>query len=150
MTATVDLRVPQLFLPASPQSVGTEFPYFRLGDTATPLVSTSLRGKPTLITFVNTWLPQAAAQFSILSELASQKEINVVAIVPQETASSVATYKKRAGLSFALVADPDGDLIDAFHIHAFPTHVVVDRKGIIQSMQTGLYDTQQLLDILIK
>lgn len=131
-------------------AVSSEFPYFKLGESSDALVSTSLRGKPTLIVFLNTWLPQAAAQLSVLSDLSIKKEMNIVAIIPQETASSVAMYKKRAGLSVTVLADPDGGLIDSLGLHALPSHVFVDRKGIIKYIQTGLYDKEQLLDMLIK
>jgi hypothetical protein len=147
----VDLHISERVIYTKTQSrIGLEFPYFRFENGADAVISTSFRGKPTLVTFINTWLPQAAAQLSILSELATKKELNIVVIVPQETASSVALYKKRASISFTVVADPDGDLIDTLAAHTLPTHILVDRKGIIRSIQTGLYDKEQLLDMLIK
>lgn len=130
--------------------VNQEFPYFKFASGTDFVTVNTLRGKPTIITFVNTWLPQAAAQLAVLGELAKKSEINVLVVIPQETVSSVSIYKKRAGYTFPIVADPDGDLIETLSLHVLPAHIIVNRKGIVQSVQTGLYDKQQFLDMIIQ
>ncbi|OGG31356.1 hypothetical protein A3A63_02210, partial [Candidatus Gottesmanbacteria bacterium RIFCSPLOWO2_01_FULL_46_9] len=135
---------------AIPAIVNQEFPYFSLVSDTASLTSNSLRGKPTLISILNTWLPQASAQLAVLSELATKTEINVVAIMPQETVSSITIFKKRAGYGFPVVADPDGAIIEAMGIHTLPAHVVVNRKGVVQSVQTGLFSKEDLLDMLVR
>ncbi|HUD19978.1 MAG TPA: redoxin domain-containing protein [Patescibacteria group bacterium] len=129
--------------------IGQEFPYFSLKNDSGQISSLTLRGKPTIISFIPTWLPQAASQFATLQGLALDREINVLVVVPQESVSSVSILAKRAGYTFPIVADPDGDLIESLGFHTFPTHVVVNRKGVVTSVNIGLYEKNQLFDMMV-
>ncbi len=129
--------------------VGKEVPYFSLLSEGKPVTSFDLMGKPSVITFLNTWLPTATVQLSILNELAKNTSLNVLVIIPQETVSSVAIYKARGGYTIPIVADPDGNLVDPLNLHSLPIHVIVDRKGTIQSIRSGVFNNSELFDMII-
>lgn len=130
--------------------VGTELPYFRLQADATDLVSHALRGKPSVFTFINTWSPQTALQLAELVKLSEKKELNVVGIIPQESVSAVSIFRRRGGYPIPIVADPDGTLIEPLAIASVPTHVFVNRKGVITAVKTGFLQKESLLDAIIK
>ncbi len=148
-TATVAVTTPTTSSISLPM-VGHEFPYFRFVNGTKPLTSFDLRGKPTIVTFVNTWMPDTTTQMAILNEVAKKKDINVLVIVPQETVSSVTIFKERGGYTMPIIADPDGDLVAPLNLHSFPTHVVVDRKGTITAIQSGVFNKEELFDMIIQ
>jgi len=73
-----------------------------------------------------------------------------VVIIPQESVSSVAIFRKRGGYSIPIIADPDGTLVDPLGIETVPTHIFVDRKGIIQDVRAGVFNKTELLDTIVK
>ncbi|OGG11921.1 hypothetical protein A2Z00_04330 [Candidatus Gottesmanbacteria bacterium RBG_13_45_10] len=137
-------------IPLDTSVVGSELPYFSFPFDTASVTSTGLHGKPTVITFFNTWSPEAATQLAILNDVATKKEINVLGIVPQETSASVAIFRKRGAYAMPIVADPDGSLVDALHLQSLPTHIFLNRKGIIQGVQSGVLSKEQILDGLLK
>jgi hypothetical protein len=99
---------------------------------------------------LNTWSPMTASQLSVLDALAAVSTINLLVIVPQESTASVATFMKRGAYEVRIVADPDGALISPTAYTTSPTHIFVDRKGIVTSVITGLVTKEKILDTIIK
>lgn len=132
------------------EGIGGELPYFSFPYDGSTITSTNLHGKPTDLVFFNTWDPQSASQLAILQDLAAKKEIHVVGIVPQETESSVAIYRKRGGYTLPIVADPDGALVEAVHLETVPTHVFLNRKGVVGSVIPGVLTKEQILNQFIR
>lgn len=141
--------------PLKQQSVSTdlkrvELPFFRFKYGSGYISSLDLRGKPVILSFFNTWAPASASELAMLNDIASMPEIIVVGIIPQESVASVSTFAKRGGYAVKLVADPDGELVEPLHIGSSPTHVIVNRKGIIQSVIQGLVTKEDLLHTIIE
>jgi hypothetical protein len=130
--------------------VGHEFPYFKLQNGTKSMTSFDIRGKPTIVTFVNTWMPDTTTQMAILNEVSKKKDINVLIIVPQETVSAVLIFKLRGGYTMPIIADPDGDLVEPLQLHSLPTHSIVDRKGVISAVQSGVFNKEVLFDMIIQ
>jgi len=131
-----------------PGLIGKELPSFELNGTSGSISNFSLRGKPTLLTFINTWLPQSAEQFSVLSELVEKAQFNIVVIVPHESSSKTQIYKQRGGYDLSIYADQDGELVEPLKLNSFPTHVFVDRKGFVQDLKVGVLDEASILESL--
>jgi hypothetical protein len=129
---------------------GKELPYFRLASGTKTITSLDLRGKPTIMTFLNTWLPLATSQMAILDEVVKKKELNVIVIVPQESVSSVAIYTSRGGYTVPIVADPDGELVEPLMLSSMPTHIIVNRKGVITDVASGVFNKDELFDMIIQ
>src|SRR3990170_2660903 len=87
---------------------GKEISYFSLVSEGLTYDSFYFRGKSTVFTFLNTWLPSASEQISILDELSKDTRVNVVVVVPQESESKVDIYRKLGGYEVLMLADPDG------------------------------------------
>jgi hypothetical protein len=102
------------------------------------------------MTFLNTWLPLATSQMAILDEVVKKKELNVIVIVPQESVSSVAIYTSRGGYTVPIVADPDGELVEPLMLSSMPTHIIVNRKGVITDVASGVFNKDELFDMIIQ
>lgn len=130
--------------------VGAELPYFSFPWDNLNITATSIRGKPTLLSFLTSWSPQTSGQLSVLGDLAAKKEINVVVVMPQESVSAVSIFRKRGGYKVPIIADPDGILVEPLNIQSIPTHVFLNRRGTIQSVVSGVLSKEEILDRLIQ
>lgn len=130
--------------------IGADMPYFSFPMNDTKVESTGLHGKPTVITFLNSWSPQTSQELEVLDSIAANKEINSLVIMPQETVSSVAIFRKRGAYHVPIVADPDGTLVEPLNIVTIPSHIFLDRKGSIQSVVSGVLSKQEILDHLVQ
>ncbi len=137
----VDISYPTIAL-LEHELTGKELVSFRLND----FDDFDLRGKPTVLTAINTWHPAASEQVKILNELADDSGFNVVAIVPHESASRVEVYKERGGYeNLRFVVDTDGTLVSLFGINASPMHFFVDRKGLVTGVYVGSLNREGIL-----
>lgn len=123
--------------------VGKEFPYFKFGD----IDANSLRGKPTLITLLSSWHPQAVEELTILDSL-TKENVRALAIITQESSRSVEVFAKRAGFILPIVADPDGILVAPLKLTNIPTYYFTDRKGIVRVVKTGLLGAGEIKTIM--
>lgn len=130
--------------------IGTTLPFFGSLLRRAELSVHWICEEGTLITFFNTWSPVTPSQLPVLDSIARNTGFNSVVIVPQETVQSVSMFAKRGGYTVNIVADPDGTLIDTLHIQTSPTHIIIDRKGVILSIVRGLMTDKELLDVLAR
>jgi hypothetical protein len=84
-----------------------------------------------------------------LDTLVGRQEINCLVIVPEESLGKVTTFAKRGSYKVRIVADPDGTLVAPFALYTSPTHIFINRKGMIQSVKRGLVTRAELLDTSI-
>jgi peroxiredoxin len=87
---------------------------------------------------------------AFLDEVVAKKELNAVVIVPQETVSSVSIFKNRGGYAVPMLADPDGELVEPLSLSSMPTHIIVDRKGIVTAVKSGVFIKEELFDMMIQ
>ncbi len=127
--------------------IGQEIPEGDLKIDNTTINTSDFRGKPTLVTFVNTWLPSAAQQLSILENASSSELFRTVVVIPQETSSKVSIYKKRGGYGLPMYADPDGILVKPLNLQSLPTHVFLDRKGRVTAVKSGILSEEEISSI---
>ena len=126
--------------------VGKMMPDFDLSGGENVFSNTSILGKQSVITFISSWEPQTSDQLLILDSFKSENEgVNVVAVVTQESVSKVSIFKKIGGYKLPIVADPDGILVMPLNLGSLPTHIFLDRKGIIKDIYIGFLDKKSLL-----
>jgi hypothetical protein len=120
-----------------------EFPDFNLVIEGKPVTNIFLRGKPTIISFLNTWSPFVTTQIGFLEEV-DKKVVSVLVIMPAESVSSVEIFKKRGGYSIPIIADPDATLVEPLSIQSLPVHFFLNKKGIIQNIRSGVLTGDEL------
>lgn len=129
---------------------GKPIPFFNLSVAdQNQLDSDSLTGKPTVLTFLNTWSPASTEQMSILDKFAKNKDFNSAVIVEGEKVSEVYVFQKRGEYSLPVFADPDATLAVPYNLSFLPVHYFLDRKGIVQKVIYGALNEEELANTLI-
>jgi hypothetical protein len=129
----------------------TEFPNFDLSMGSERADLVSILGRPTVVTFVSTWLPGVSDQLTEIKKFEGKvTEVNVIVVGVHETGSKLEIFKKRGEYELRMVADPDGILVEPLALKSLPTHVFLDRKGVIKSEVVGFLDSDSILANLIR
>jgi hypothetical protein len=143
-------NVPADSTQASNILIGKSVPFFNLSVSGqNAFTSDSLTGKPTVLTFLNTWSPASTEQISILDKFAANKDFNSAVIVEGEKVSKVYVFQKRGGYSLPVFADPDATLAIPYNLSFLPVHYFLDRKGIVKKVVYGALNEEELANTLI-
>lgn len=131
------------------QSENKTLPFFALPTTTeSQFYSSTVRGIPTVMTFLSTWIPVASEQVSQLEKVAQNKNYRAVGVFVQQPVSLATIFTRRGGYSLTTIVDRDGQLLRPLGITTVPTHVFLDRKGTITRVVPGLLSADDVLQIL--
>lgn len=131
--------------------VGKPLPNFSLPSTGGTMVSpVGLLGKPTVVTVMSTWAPTTSEQLPAIVKLQKNTDVNVVPMVLGERAGRVQAYTGRTGYDVNVVIDADATLGPVLGVPSIPTHYIVDRKGIVRQVVTGVVTIERLQDLLVR
>ena len=129
--------------------IGKPAPDFSLENSDGGKTSTvGLLGKPTVLSFSSSWVPTSSEQTEALSKLQANKDINVVVAAIGEKLARLKAYSAISGSNLIWTADPDSILMAGFNPQAQPTHLFIDRKGVIQKIISGVLSEKELTDNL--
>lgn len=120
------------------------FPDFDLGGYQ----STSLTGKPMIVSVLASWLPQTSAQMSIFNELNDKESGQVLVIMSQDSVANAAVFAQQGGYTVPIIADPDGVLLDPLHVTSMPTHFYLNRKGVVTKVVSGVLNKTEIEEAL--
>lgn len=127
-------------------TVGEAAPEFSAVSPQGQQVSLSdFRGSVVAVNFWATWCGPCRIEMPALQEATDTGKIKVLAVNVGESADTVTAYMDELGLAFTAVLDPDGEIVDLYGIHVFPTTVWVDSEGIVRAEHLGIL-TQDLID----
>jgi thiol-disulfide isomerase/thioredoxin len=93
-----------------------------------------------MIDFWATWCGPCVMELPILTEVAdSYKDKGVVfyAINLRETTDKIKKFQEDKKLKFTVALDKDGAIGDVYKVEGIPTLVLVDKKGVVQSVHIG-------------
>lgn len=85
----------------------------------------------------STWNPKTVEELNDISDLQTNKDLNIVPIAEQETISKAAVFSQTSLQNINWVANPDGQLSNKFQIESTPVHYFVNRSGIIKNIVNG-------------
>jgi peroxiredoxin len=104
----------------------------RLGD---------FKGKPVWINFWASWCPPCRAENPDIQEVYNRHKDadGLVLLAPAigEGRGSVADYMERADLSYPVGTDSDTQIAADYRVLGIPTHIFIDRDGIIAEIRVG-------------
>jgi cytochrome c biogenesis protein CcmG/thiol:disulfide interchange protein DsbE len=99
------------------------------------------KGKPVWINFWASWCPPCRAENPDIQDLynAHKDADGLVLLAPAigEGRDSVAGYMQRADLHYPVGTDSDTQIAANYRVLGIPTHIFVDREGIIRDMRIG-------------
>ena len=142
LNPTASDAVPVLVAPGQPA------PNFELmtlaGETA---VLDEYAGDVVLINFWATWCPPCKAEMPAINayyEANQEKGLTVLGVNAQEDRATVGKFIEANGFTFPILLDSVGDVARQFQVNSYPTTIIVDRNGTIQTIHNGLITAEQL------
>jgi cytochrome c biogenesis protein CcmG/thiol:disulfide interchange protein DsbE len=122
--------------------IGKPAPDFvlKMTDGATQQLS-SFKGKPVWINFWASWCPPCRAENADIQDVYNEhhESDGLVFLAPSlgEAVDSVTSYMERADLHYPVGIDSDTQIAANYRVLGIPTHIFVDRDGIIRDMRIG-------------
>ncbi len=128
--------------------VGDVAPDFETEDVFGNVVRLSqFRGEPVWLMFWGSWCPPCRAEFPDIQAAYAQLEpqgLRMLGVSLRESPLDAAAYAGANGATFLVLSDPDErDTGAAYPIFNFPTHIFIDRDGVIRSIVLEDMDTEQ-------
>lgn len=123
--------------------LGGTAPDFSAIDTSgTTIRLADLRGRPVWLEFFSSWCTNCREEDPDIQalheeELARGGDLVVLGVGVGESVTSAAAYAANADLTFRIVADPGWSVARPYAVVATPTHVFVDRDGVIRAVHIG-------------
>jgi peroxiredoxin len=104
----------------------------RLGD---------YRGTPVIVNFWATWCGPCRAEFPEFQEAAVDNADSLVIIGVNSTstdqAENIPSFLEEFGITFPIVLDEQGDVVDQYRVLGLPTTVFIDSNGVVNEVFTG-------------
>jgi cytochrome c biogenesis protein CcmG, thiol:disulfide interchange protein DsbE len=128
--------------------VGQVAPDFETEDVfGNPVRLSQFRGQPVWLMFWGSWCPPCRAEFPDIQAAYAQLEprgLRMLGVSMRESPIEAAAYAAANGATFLVLSDPDErDTGSAYPIFNFPTHIFIDRDGVIRSIVLEDMDTEQ-------
>ncbi len=98
------------------------------------------RGKVVLLNFWATWCPPCIKEIPSLNRLQAKfpaEQFVILSVDMGEEAADVAAFLKNIPADYPVMLDADGDLVQSWKLHAFPTTFVIDRQGYLRLSYFG-------------
>lgn len=110
-------------------------------------------GNIVLLNFWATWCAPCRLEMPLLEEtsqaLANENFI-VLAVNLQESVAEVEEFVNEIGLTFPVLLDSDGTVSELYRIIGYPSSIVIDSTGRIQTIHIGIISETQLQDYLLQ
>lgn len=108
------------------------------------------RGQPVWLNFWGSWCPPCRAEFpdiqAAYAEFLAPNGVALLAISLDEPAEAAAGYAARNGGTFTILSDPERTFTGrAYPIANFPTHILIDRNGIVRAIILAPIDKEEII-----
>ncbi|HLY65597.1 MAG TPA: TlpA disulfide reductase family protein [Chloroflexota bacterium] len=131
--------------PATP-ILGRQAPTFQLA--AIDGLAGSLdgyRGRPIIVNFWATWCEPCKQEMPALqAETSSQPELVVLGVDNVESAVKVKPFVQQLGVTFPILLDQDGSVMEEYQVTGLPTSFFVDRSGTLRFVYRGALTDETL------
>ncbi|MBI2886867.1 MAG: redoxin domain-containing protein [Chloroflexi bacterium] len=130
-------------------TAGTPAPDFKLETLDGQRVSLrDFRGRPVMLNFWATWCPPCRSEMpdmeNVYGELKS-KDLVILAVNVQEARAPVDKFVQQFGLTFPILMDFNGDVVQQYGVISLPTSYFIDKEGRISSFSFGALNRSAML-----
>lgn len=116
--------------------VAGKAPALRAHITTGAVFDLAAQDQPTLVYFWGTWCPVCRLTSPGVAAVAAHHRVITVALQSGD-AAAINAFLAKKGLTFPVLADPDGMIAARWGVRGVPTIFVVDRRGIIRFTSVG-------------
>lgn len=122
---------------------GQQAPNFTLNDlNGNPVQLSDYRGKKVLLNFWASWCPPCRAEMPHMQQFHedTMKDTVILGINLASTEKSiknVTSFIEKFGLTFPIVLDEEGDIMQDYAIIAYPTTYFINEQGVIHEIFLG-------------
>lgn len=125
--------------------VGFLAPDFTLPDLGGTRVKLSdFRGKKAVfLNFWASWCPSCQEEMPTMETLYREfkpRGLEILAVSIDTRKGDVAKFTKMHGVTFPALLDPDQTVFKQYRASKIPTHVLIDRNGVIRAREVGSKD----------
>lgn len=131
--------------------IGQQAPEFELKMLNGQTVKLSdYRGKTIMLNFWATWCPPCREEMPHMQQFYSEYEKDGVVILGVNATSTeisvpvVDSWLKEWGITFPVVLDEQGEVINRYRVNSYPATFVIDRDGVIRHKHPGPMNMQML------
>jgi peroxiredoxin len=149
---TVDSSVDGAYSEASGPLIGEIAPDFTLHDIHGRTFNLNdYDGNIVLLNFWATWCGPCRLEMPLLEQYHQdlvEDDFVILAINLQESVTTVQDFVEEVGLSFPVLLDSDGHVVEQYRIIGYPSTILIDRDGRIQFIHIGIISEAQLHEYL--
>lgn len=133
-------------------SVGEPAPGFVTlrADDGQPVSLSDFRGQPVWLNFWGSWCPPCRSEFpemqAAYAEFLQPNGVALLAISLDEPPETAMAFARRNDGTFPILSDPDrADTGAGYPIANFPTHILIDRDGIVRDVILSPIDQEEII-----
>lgn len=108
------------------------------------------RGSPVWLNFWGSWCPPCRSEMPDMQaayEELGPRGLVMLAIGLDEPPSATFDYAEQNGATYLIASDADRQLSgEAYPIVNFPTHILIDREGIVRDVVLAELDTEEFIE----
>jgi peroxiredoxin len=136
--------------------VGFQAPDFTLVNAQNEQITLSdLRGQPVVVNLWASWCPPCRAEMPALQKVYEQYQtegLQVLAVnaTAQDDPDAAIAFTSQMGLTFPILFDQDGIVLQQYRLRSLPTTYFIDRQGVIQEVVIGGPMAEALLHVRIQ
>lgn len=114
------------------------------------------KGQRVLLNFWATWCPPCRVEMPHMQNIYDQYQSEDVVIlgvnmtITEDSIEDVPTFVQEQELTFPIVLDEEGDLMQTYQVVAYPTTYVLDADGVIREKVRGAMNYEMMEDLLSK
>lgn len=132
-------------------------PDFALTDLkGNPVKLSDLKGKKVMVNFWATWCPPCRVEMPHMQKFYEDYQSKNVVIVgvnlttTEENPDNVKAFVEDQQLTFPIVLDQEGDVLQTYQVVAYPTTYVLDSNGVIREKFQGAINYDIMKDAMSK
>ncbi|OBZ18492.1 cytochrome C biogenesis protein [Bacillus sp. FJAT-27264] len=135
--------------------IGQVAPDFSLQDlSGNPVQLSDFRGKRVMLNFWATWCPPCRVEMPHMQSIYENYESEDVVILgvnmtlTEKRLEDVSPFVQEQKLTFPIVLDEDGELMQTYQIVAYPTTYVLDADGVVREKVRGAMNYEMMSELL--